>query len=67
MQLLLLMQGGLMEYKVRLGVTQIHQVVVEANSKDEAVEVANGIDLDNWNLVSVSTDNQEVELVGEHN
>jgi capsular polysaccharide biosynthesis protein len=55
------------EYKVRVSITEVHQIVVEANSEDEAVELANGIDLQDWSVVHTVTNAQEVKLVGEHN
>lgn len=55
------------EYKVRQSVTDILEVVVEANSDDEAIEVANGIDLDHWGLIWSTTESVEVEPVSEHN
>ena len=55
------------EYKVRQSVTDIIEITVEAESDDEAVEIANGYDLTEWRLIWSTTNSLEVEPVSEHN
>lgn len=53
------------EYKVRQSVTDIIEIEVEAMSDDEAISVANGIDLTEWDLIWSTTNSLEVELIKE--
>lgn len=44
------------KYYVTQDVTITYAKVIEANSKDEAFEIASGTDLDDWKEVDVNSD-----------
>ena len=42
-------------YVVRQRLTEVYDIIVDADSEDEAVETANSIDLKDWVNVSTTT------------
>jgi len=69
MQLLLLMQGGVTmanKYAIRQTISEVYDVIVTADSPDEAMEKANEIDLIKWILISTTTQDVKIGLYKEN-
>ena len=69
MQLLLLMQGGVTmanKYAIRQTISEVYDVIVTADSPNEAMEKANEIDLIKWILISTTTQDVKIGLYKEN-